>query len=301
MSLIRGMRSISYGYANDFIPVPETEENILSCVTLESDSEEAECEIKVANAWPEIISLNARMIPLKILSDATAERFENSRSLGKNQIYSSPIIYHNSSLKNPHSFCSKLIIKFENAGEYFIDHKKNSFLNKIFDDYDLKFETEGEIIFEKSFLISNEAVIERFTKKIGQDTTIEGSSEKAPLRIYPYAGFYEYGVHPQEIESSVFQINSGDNTSAIKISKLNAFTKIGIDPAKNGVLEGGIKFLGVTNFSSSQKMNLYDELLSGACKISVINRNTKEICEYKSAGLTHAANTDLITINFIKE
>ncbi len=60
-------------------------------------------------------------------------------------------------------------------------------------------------------------------------------------------------------------------------------------------------FLGVTNFSPSQKMNLYDELLSGACKISVINKNTKEFCEYKSTGLTHIANTDLITINFIRE
>jgi hypothetical protein len=127
MSLIRGMRSLSYGYARDFIPVPETEENILSCVTLESDSEEVECSVKVANAWPDFISLNARMIPSKILSDAVAERFENGRSLGKNQIYLSPIIYHNSSLKNPNSFCSKVVIRFENSGEYFMNHKKIAF------------------------------------------------------------------------------------------------------------------------------------------------------------------------------
>ena len=300
MSLIRGIRSLSYGYARDFIPVPETEENILSYVMLESCNEGIEYDVKVANSWPDFIALNTRMIPTKVLSDVFAERFENGKSLGKNRIYLSPIIYHSSSIKNSHSFCSKIVIKFENSGEYFMNQKKHSFLNKTFDDYDLKFGAEGDYLFEKNFLISSGAVIERFTRSIGKDTTLEGSLEKAPIRIYPYAGFYEHGAHPQEIESCAFQINSGEGASAIKIAKLSSFAKTEIDPTQNTILETGLRFIGISDFSPSQKVNLYDELLSGACTISVTNRNTKEICEYKSRGLTHIANTDLININFIK-
>lgn len=300
MSLIRGMRSLSYGYARDFIPVPETEENILPYIMLESKDEEAECCVTLTNVSPEFISLNARMIPIKISSTATAERFENGTSLGENNLYSSPVIYHNSVLKNPKSFCSKIVLKFENSGEYFMNQKKTCFFNKTFDDYDLKFENDDTHLFEKDFFISNGATIEKVTKQIGKETTLDGSSEIAPHRIYPYAGFYEYGAHPQEIESCIFQINSGEVSSAIKISKLSSFKKIGVNPTENSILKDGIKFIGITNFSKSQKVSLYDELLDGACKISITNRNTQEICEYKSNSLTHIANTDLITINFMK-
>lgn len=301
MSLIRGVRALSYKYTHDSVQVPDTEEKIVSSIILDSDGENTNCHAIFMNLWPESISLTARIVPTKITNKTIAERYENGISLGKNQIYTSPIIYHSSSLKNHNSFCSKLSIQFENSGEFILNNKKTNFYQNKFNEYEIIFKDDNKRLFEKEFLVSNTNVEERFVKKIGQPTLIAGTSEKAAYQIYPYGGFYEYGVHPQEIESCVFQINSGDSKSAIKISKLSSFSKIGIDPTTNNKLNDGMNFIGIQSFSASQKKNLYDDLLSGDCKISITNRETKEKCQYKSNGVIHISNTDLITINFIKK
>jgi hypothetical protein len=155
-------------------------------------------------------------------------------------------------------------------------------------------------MFEKDFLTLNDPVIEKFKIKGGEAALLKNTSQRAPHCLYPYGGFYEYGAHPQEVESCVFHINSaGSKTSAIKIWKLNAFlARCGIDPTADGVLEGGTPFVGVKNFSQSQKMSLYDELRNGLCKISLTNLITAENVVYESYGTSHVPNTDLITISF---
>jgi hypothetical protein len=123
----------------------------------------------------------------------------------------------------------------------------------------------------------------------------------APYRIYAYGGFYEHGSHPHEIESCVFQINSGNSTSAIKIWKFSAFRqKCGFDATMDKDMGNGVAFIGIKNFSPSNKATLYDELIGGACNIKLSNKLTEEIAVYKSNGVFHIQNTDLIKINFIK-
>jgi hypothetical protein len=300
MSLIRGIRSISYGYTRDFASTPDSEENQALPLTLESADDC--CHVKLANVWPHLILLNAAMAPAKITSSATVERIQDGRSFGKNAIYQSPLIYRLSSIKNPNSFCAGLILNFENFGEYNIDSQKNNFVGKIFEEYELKFAKADNVLFEKKFLTSTEGIIqERYVGKDSPFLLIDGTRDRAPCKIYPYGGFYEYGAHPRQVESCVFQISSGDSTSAIKISSLTTLKGNGVDPTKNTVMGDGTIFVGIDNFTPSQTMNLYDELKGGCCKIQLMNRITKKVCAYRSNGCAHVANTNLISICFIKE
>jgi hypothetical protein len=297
MYLIRGIRSLSSGYAHDFINIPETEENVKSHVALET--EDNECTyVKFSATWPSKIVLDAQMIPSKIPSAGIfAERYENDVSLGKNFLYTSPIIHQKSGITSPRAFCSKITIKFEGSGEYSFCGEHKSFFDDSFDEY--KINIENDVLFEKDFLVLNAPIIEKLTRKIGEHPTIDETNERVPYRVYPYGGFYEFGAHPQEIESCVFQISSEESKSSIKLWKLGAFfVKYGADPTINSIVDDGNNFIGIENFSASQKMTLYDELKNGSCKILLENTVTKEIHEYKSAGIYHRLNTSLVRINF---
>ena len=260
MSLIRGIRSMVQEYSRSYIVVNDKNEDIGSNVILAVGDDE-DCAIQIVNLWPETIMLTAKMIPEKRFNKTLyVEATKDTKSLGRNSIYSSSSIFCSTSeIKNNNSICSKLVLRYEGSGVFSINQKKRDFFGNSFDDYELKF-AKDTVLFEKEFLALSGSISEQIT-------------EKMPYKIYPYGGFYEYGVHPKEIASCFFHIK----------------------------LPSGQIFVGIKEFSPSQKMNLYDEVLGGACGFLLANKSTGEQCRYKSNNLSHISGTDLIKIVFIRE
>ena len=301
MSIIRGIRSVSQGYFRDFVPIPETEENMQSYVVLETTSDDALTYVELSGTYPESIQLLAKIIPHKNFPNTSVERIEDNFSLGKNAIYNSPEIYQNSNITNPNAFYSKLTLQFENSGEYLFHKKKHTFFKQTFDKYEIKFPSQNNVLFEKNFLFQENSVVEKMEKK-KKGNTSNPTSENNLYRTYPYGGFYEYGAHPHEIESCIFQLHAGNSTSAIKIWKLSTFkSNLGFSATENRDMEGGMKFLGVNNFSENQKLSLYDELISGGCTFTVLDLLAQESTTYKSDGVLDIPKTNLIKINFSED
>ncbi len=289
MSLIRGIRSMVQEYSRSYIVVNDKNEDIGSNVLLAVGDDE-DCAIQIVNLWPETIMLTAKMIPEKRFNETLyVEATKDTKSLGRNSIYSSSSIFCSTSeIKNNNSICSKLVLRYEGSGVFSINQKKRDFFGNSFDDYELNF-AKDTVLFEKEFLALSGSISEQIT-------------EKMPYKIYPYGGFYEYGVHPKEIASCFFHIKPENSKSTITSWAFNKFmAKFGVDPSKDSRLPSGQIFIGIKEFSPSQKMNLYDEVLGGTCGFLLANKSTGEQCRYKSNNLSHISGTDLIKIVFIRE
>ncbi|MDR0631816.1 MAG: hypothetical protein LBF54_01030 [Holosporaceae bacterium] len=293
MTITRGIRALSTGYYHDFADVPDTDENLSTCVVFES--KEDDCHGAVANSWPDSIALNASITRVAAASDATVERVENSKFLDRISLYGAPRIDLQSQVQNPKSCCSKIVVDFENTGKYSLENEIDTFIGKDFGDYQMNFSSDH--LFEKEFLICSQSISEI----ADQSGTLKHENTFAKCKIYPYGGMFEYGMHPQLMESCVFRVVHDGKQLCLRISPLSAMRNLGIDPTKDQPSESGYQFVGVKNFSESQKTNLYDELKNGFCKIEVINKNTEETALYKSNAVLHQQKTNLITINFIKE
>ncbi|MDR1375217.1 MAG: hypothetical protein LBJ45_00170 [Holosporaceae bacterium] len=299
MTILRGIRSLSETYDRVVHAVTDTEENISSTIIFETEDESS--SVKLANVWPDFIGLKASMSPATIASAATVERIENGYNLGKMSIYNAPKIDAQSSIAGPASCCSKITVNFENIGSYSMEGKAYNFFGKTFDEYEIKFPLG--YIFEKTFLTCSNGVslTEKYSQSAPNVVLLEHAGEQVQCRFYPYGGFFEYGVHPQRMESCVFRTTQDGKSLLLRISSLTTMKNLGLDPTEDKMSKSGHKFIGVKEFSPSQKMNLYDELKSGACRLEIINRNTNEKCFYVSSAIEHVAKTNLITINFLKE
>jgi hypothetical protein len=108
-------------------------------------------------------------------------------------------------------------------------------------------------------------------------------------------------MHPKQIESCIFRISLVEDSPFLRVSRLSVLQNSGIDPSEDQRSEYGYKFAGIKDFSESQKINLYDEFKNGFCRIELINKNTQEKRIYKSNGVFHTPQTNLISINFIKD
>ncbi|MDR0555399.1 MAG: hypothetical protein LBG20_00060 [Holosporaceae bacterium] len=294
MTIARGIRSLSTGYQRDFADAPDTEENLSTYIMLESGDDE--CPAMIANAWPDFIMLNASIVPVAISSGATVERIENSRLLSRMNLYGSPQIDQQSHVHNPKFCCSKIMVNFENTGRYLLENDLNTFMSSNFGNYQINMMGSG-CIFEKEFLISSDSISEITDQK----GILVHENTFAKCKIYPYGGLCEYGMHPRLMESCIFRTTYDGKLLQLRISPLSALRSLGIDPTKDQPLESGYQFVGVKNFSSSQKTNLYDELKSGFCSIEIVNRSNNEKSIYKSNAVLHIPKTNLITINFVKE
>lgn len=288
MSLIRGIRSMVQEYARSSAVANNQNEDVISNVLLAVGNDE-DCSVQIMNLWPETVVLTAKMIPEKEFNESLyVEAIKDTNSFGKNSIYSLPIFCSTSEIKNKNAVCSKLVLRYEGSGIFLMNRKKQDFFGDSFDEYELKF-TKDAVLFEKEFLTFGTAVTEQI-------------AEKMPYKIYPYGGFYEYGAHPKEVASCFFHIKPENSKSAIVSWTFNKFAaKFGIDPSKDAGLPSGQSFVGIKEFSPSQKVNLYDELLGGACKFLLANKSTGKQCQYKSNNLSHISGTNLIKIVFIKE
>jgi hypothetical protein len=292
MTITRGIRAISAGYHRDFADIPDTDENISACVVVESHSDDSYAT--VANSWPDSIQLNACITPIPVTNDTTIARFENSRLLGRIALYNSPLVDSQSQIQNSKSCCSKIIVTFENTGKYLQENELNTFIGKDFGDYRI---LSTDCLFEKEFLVCSETISEI----VDQRGLLKHENTFAKCIVYPYGGICEYGMHPQLMESCVFRAVFDGKQLYLRISPLSVMRNLGVDPILDQRIDFGYQFVGVKKFSASQKTNLYDELKSGACRISVINKNTSEESVYRSNAVLWAPKTNLILINFIKE
>ncbi|MDR0678508.1 MAG: hypothetical protein LBF44_03160 [Holosporaceae bacterium] len=291
--LTRGIRAMSLGYYRNFLEVPDTNENLSTCVIMESKQNKYSASI--ANSWPDSIMLDASMIPVEVSADAHIERREGTELISGTKIYDNPKIDSQSTIQNSKSCCSKVVVHFENTGKYALGKEIRAFIGEDFDDYRINLLLKG--IFEKEFLVSSDSILEIADKR----GMIAHEHGFAKCKVYPYGGFFEYGVHPQRIESCVFRgIHDGCSLS-LRISPLSTLRSLGINPCEDQMSELEYQFVGVKNFSRSQQTNLYDELKNGACKIEITNKNTNEKSNYKSNAVLHVSKTNLITINFIIE
>lgn len=299
MRITRGIRALSEVYDRDFGDVPDTEENISVGVMLETEDESG--VVKLADLWPDFISLNAVMSPTAIVSGATVERLECGKNLGKINLYHGPKIDPQSHISNVSSCCSKITVDFENTGRYGLDGVVVNFCGKSFDDYEIKFPSKH--LFEKTFLVCKDgaSLMEKYVLDSQNGVQLEEVGGMVRGRFYPYGGFFECGIHPQQMESCVFRTTQDGKSVQLRISPIRTLQNLGIDPTGDQLVENKHKFVGVKEFTPSQKTNLYDELKSGACKIEVLDRNTGETRVFGSHSVVHAARTNLITINFIKE
>ncbi|MDR3156049.1 MAG: hypothetical protein LBT90_03035 [Holosporaceae bacterium] len=311
MSIVRGIRFLSDGYVRDFCDVPDTEENMETTVTLETHDDGSICPIKLVEEWPASIILDASMHPIKIKQQAVLERFEDNGSLGKNSIYNNPRIDSCSTFKNSRLFCSKLVVLFEKAGEYFCNGRSQFFMGESFNEYSLIFgngtpvsatssKNNNTVLFEKKFQTTeSSSIVEKYTRGTNKFLQTEGVSGRAQYRFYAYGGHYEYGAHPQNIESCVFHSTSEGHASCIYLSKLSGLKKIGIDPDNKTNMLNDAKAIFMHTFTPSQKMTLYEEIKNNGCKMQLNNNYSAKSCTYGSNGLLHISNTNLMRINFI--
>jgi hypothetical protein len=290
--LSRGMRALTNGYHRFFADVQDTDENLSTCIMLES--KDGDYQVAEANSWPDSILLDASLTPLEISSGAILERIEGSKFRDKIAIYNAPRIDSQSNIQNSKSCCSKITVNFENTGKYLFENEVKVFIGKDFDDYQINFISEH--LFKKEFLVCPD-----FISEIADSRGIAHENTFTKCKIYPYGGVFEYGTHPKQMESCVFRAVHDGHALYLRILPLSVLRNLGIDPIADQRAESGYQFVGVKNFTTSQKINLYDELKDGSCKIMVTNKNTNEESVYKSNAVLYTPKTNLICINFIKE
>jgi hypothetical protein len=298
MTITRGIRALSQEYYRNFVEVPDTEENLSASVVLESDN--GDCCSTLANLWPDSITLNASMNPIPIDSQAILERRKNQNFEGRISIYDGPKFDEQSMVKNSKMCCAKIIVRFENSGKFTLENKAQTFFGKDLGDYQLNF--PDDYLWEKAFLFQQESILEITNEEGLLHHEDAGSVTFTRRKIYPYGGLFEYGMHPKQMESCIFYAVKDEKKSCgLRVFPLGALRNAGVDPTKNLGAESGYKFIGINNFSDSQKINLYDELKNGSCCLEVTNKNMDEKSNYKSCGVFHTPQTNLITINFMRE
>jgi hypothetical protein len=109
-------------------------------------------------------------------------------------------------------------------------------------------------------------------------------------------------MHPKQMESCIFYVvQDGKKSLGLRVCPLSTLRNAGVDPTKDLKSEHGYKFVGIKNFSDSQQLDLHDELKNGGCRLEVICKSTNEKSNYKSSGVFHTPQTNLIAINFIRE
>jgi hypothetical protein len=292
MNIAGGIRALSAGYYRDFTDVPDTEENLSSCIVFESADEN--CSVTTMNSWPDSFMLDASMNPVAIASHAILEQTKNQNSIERISIYENPKFDEQSFVKSSKVCCRKIIVRFENSGKYLLQNNAITFFGKSFADCRLDF--PADCLFEKEFLFCSDSISEIVDEK----GLIRHEDTLAEHKIYPYGGLFEYGMHPKQTESCVFRSVSKKNSLSLRATPLSVLQNSGIDPAADLRSESGYRFVGIKHFSPSQKINLYDELKNGGCQIEVTDKNSNEKIAYKSNGVFHTPQTNLITVNFIR-
>lgn len=296
MIFIKNIRNIYDEYQKNYNMIPDTEENFLTAGNLEIVPNSDKNSISCLNAWPETIVLQAEMIKVPVKSPTIIQRI-NDGYVGKpGYLYLKPILSPRSNIKNPNAFCELVRIKFANAGEYILNHENFKIYSKNFGEYKIELADTG-IIFEKKFKIqTKEQILEKYISTGTHALELVSDVQGVITHVFAYAGFFEHGCHPANIESCIFEMDIENAQTCIRVASLTTYRKRGIDPLKTQT-NGNATLLSSCDFSHDQSLSLYDEIKLGSICVEITNsKNNKK--KLKSYGCAHIENTNLINIFF---
>lgn len=281
--LIRSLRNISKGYNRQSDVLYEISNEVAPHTMFEI---KGDGEVQLFNTFPKNIILNASISPLPIESNAVLTRTINGQVQSMN-LYNSPTIDSQSPIQNTAFCCAGVEIVFENTGYTVADDgEKQLFVGKNFADYQMVIDDNS--LYTKQFLITRESIQE----SINRDGIVVGNEKIASCVLYPYGGYYKYGIHPKQIESTVCFLSKNSALNIYPISDVHF-----MNPMAETLSPVGNKyFVGVKNFSKTQKQSLYDDIVNGECKFILKDKEQEK--QFISNALIWQEKTNLMQINF---
>ena len=285
--IIRSIRNFGKIYERTANIVSDTEELIRdrSILIFEND----DCEVELSRDFPKEIFLRSSLHPVAINEATSLIRNDSGKNFVIENIYDAKFFHSDSEVKN--HFCKSVSIIYEGTGYYTKNNQQFDFSDKNLKNFELDF---GDELFRMEFQTCDEKFL---YEKVENLKIAIGPNEKYSNVFYPYGGFYFYGCHPKHIEPCVCLARFEQKDLRIKSYTYSSLLNKNIDVTQVGPRNNKIEF------DESPHIGLYEKIKRGEIKIKVKNRDIKD-CEkatYKSVAVFNLANTNLITIKFIKE
>lgn len=284
--IIRSLRGIAKGYRKQNNILGEISSEVAPHIIFETNGRS---EVQLSDIFPKNIILNASISPLSVESNAVLSRTVGDKLQKSVDLYHSPTIDSQSPIQNVSFVCAGIKILFENIG-YTIndDGEKESFIGTNFDDYQIVI--DDNLLYKKQFLITNESIHEN----VNHNGIVLKNEKIASCVLYPYGGYYKYGAHPKQIESIVCFLSKNSALNIVPISSVHF-----MNPMEDTLSSTNKYFIGVKNFSGTQKQSLYDDIMKGECKFILKHKDQEK--QFVSNALIWREQTNLMQINFISE
>lgn len=281
--IIRSLRDIAKGYHKKSSVLGEISPEVAPHIMFETCGDG---KVQLSDIFPKNIVLNASISALPIKSDAILSRSVGDKTQESVNLYHFPTIDSQSPVQNSSFCCAGIEILFENTG-YAIseDGEKQSFIGINFNDYQIVI--ENNLLYTKQFLVTNESIHEN----VGHEGIILSNGKTASCVLYPYGGYYKYGVHPKQIESTVCFLSKNSSLNIFPISSVHF-----MNPVADTLSPKNKYFIGIKNFSETQKQSLYDDIMKGECKFVLKYKNQEK--QFVSNALIWQEQTNLMQINF---
>lgn len=280
--IIRSIRNFGKIYERSINIVSDTEELIRDRSVL--DLENNDCEVELSQDFPEEIFLRASLHPVAINETTRLTRIDSGKNFVIENIYDPDFFHSDSEVKN--HFCKSVSIIYEGTGYYTKNNRYLDFSDKRFENFELDFDYE---LFRMDFQTCDEKFL---YEKVENLKIVLGPDEKYSNIFYPYGGFYFYGCHPKHIEPCICLARFEQKDLRIKSYTYSSLLNKNIDVTQVGPRNNKIEF------DESPNIDLYEKIKCGEIKIKVKNRDE---AIFKSVAVFNLANTNLITIKFIKE
>lgn len=280
--IIRSIRNFGKIYERAANIISDTEELVRDRSVL--DFENDDCEVELSQDFPEEIYLRSSLNPIAIKEPIKLIRFDSGINFVIENIYDPKFFHSESEVKN--HFCKSVSILYEGTGYYTKNNRQFDFSGDHFENFKLNLDDE---LFRINFQTCDEKLL---YEKVENLKIVLGPDEKYSNIFYPYGGFYFYGCHPKHIEPCTCRAKFEQKDLRIKSYTYSSLLNKNIDVAQIGPRNNKIYF------DESPRIGLYEKIKQGEIKIKVTNH---EEAVFKSAAVFNLANTNLITIKFIKE
>lgn len=284
--IIRSLRGIAKGYRKSNNMLGEIPSEVAPHIMFETNGHG---EVQLSDIFPKNIVLNASISQLPVESNAVLSRTVGDKLQKSVNLYHAPAIDSQSPIQNASFVCASVKISFENTG-YAIndDGEKQSFIGTNFDDYQIVI--DDNLLYTKQFLVTNESVHEN----VNRDGIVLENGKIASCVLYPYGGYYKYGIHPKQIESTICFLNKNSALNIVPISSVHF-----MNPTEDTLSSTNKYFIGVKFFSETQKQSLYDDIMKGECKFILKHKDQEK--QFVSNALIWQEQTNLMQINFTSE
>lgn len=281
--IIRSLRDIAKGYHKKNNILREISYEAAPHIMFETGGYG---KVQLSDIFPKNIILNVSMSALPIKSGAIFSRTIGDKIQESVNLYHFPVIDPQSPIQNSSFCCAGIEILFENTGYVvFEEGEKQSFIGKKIDDYQIII--ENNILYTKQFLITNESVHEN----INHEGIVLKNGKIASCILYPYGGYCKYGVHPKQMESTICFLSKNSCLNIFPISSVYF-----MNPITDTLSPKNKYFIGIKNFSDTQKRSLYDDIVKGECKFILKYKNQEK--QFVSNALLWQEQTNLMQINF---